>query len=150
MSNFGFYLYYPDFISVLKILYYNEISDLSFFAERTKFIDISLWKYGWREMHLRFRFNCSIHYHDLAERGTNPLTRREELGILREEKRLALMRVLFAMQWQIRFVSTNGVFWIYSLWSQYLGILVNKWWRVVCLKGSTHFALLHARLCASM
>lgn len=80
------YLYYVDFISVLKILYYNEISDLISFAERTKFIDIPRWKYGRHEMHLRFRFNCGVYYHDLAERGTNPLTRREELYILRERK----------------------------------------------------------------
>lgn len=74
--------------------------------------------------------SIAVHYYDLIlERGTNPLTKRKKLGIPRETKCLASMQVLFAIQWQIQFVSTTEVFRIYSR-SQYLGVLVNKWWRV--------------------
>jgi len=40
-------------------------------------------------MKIRFYSNCGIL--DLVQRGTNPLTRRKELGIPRGRKRLALI-----------------------------------------------------------
>lgn len=43
------------------------------------------------KMHLCFRFDCGMHYHDLIlERGTNPLTKRKKLDIPRETKRLRI------------------------------------------------------------
>lgn len=51
--------------------------------ERGTFIGIpALKNLERREVHLRFRSNCGIHYHDLVERGTNPLTRRKNLVLL--------------------------------------------------------------------
>lgn len=97
----------------------------------------------WRKVHLRFCFNYTLQ-HDLVEKETRK-SFNEAKETRYSSRRNVLIWVLFAMQWQIRFVSTTAVFRIYSR-LQYLGVLVNKWWRVVRLKGSTYSVLLHTWL----